>query len=203
MAFIPVPNGVQLCFDFTTAGQNWQFCLHLRKSTGAPTPTDLQNVADAAASWWTTDFKPNLSSTTTLRQTRATDVSVQGGTVAVNGINTAGTDGAVPVPINAALCVSQRTAKRGRSYRGRAYVSGFDTSVIGNPTDSVIADATALSTDFATLQATLDAISFDVVVATKQHNGAVVNPAETNEVIAFITDQHFDSQRRRLFGRGN
>lgn len=203
MAFIPWPNGIQLCFDFTTAGQNWQFCLALRKSSGAPTDSDLLAVASEGTSWWQSTLGNNIENDTTLRQCRATDMTVEGGP---QNIQTSGVAGAISgtfMPLNAASVVSLRTAKRGRSYRGRAYVSGSPASALISDVDISSTQAANLASAFTTLQSALDALGFDMVVASKRHNNVTTNPAELNEVIAILCDQHLDSQRRRLSGRGS
>lgn len=202
MPFIPVPNGVQLCFDFLTAGQNWQFCLTLRKSSGAPTPSDLATATSTGEVWWTNELADLLHANTTLRQIRATDLTVQGG---VQDTNVVGTDGALTggaVPLGTPIVVSLRTAKRGRSYRGRVYVSGLANSQVADETDIGGGVATNFGTAFGVLASALDVVGFDVVVASRQHNGVTTNPAEANEVTAYVVDTHFDSQRRRLAGRG-
>lgn len=202
MAFIPVPKGVQLCFDFVTAGQNWQVCIMLRKSAGDPTPTDLDTAANAGENWWGTTFRSLFSAQTVLRQVRATDMTVQGGPVSTLVSNTAGNGSGNGLPIGAAIVASLRTAKRGRSYRGRSYWSGLLLSAQTSPTDITGTVATAIGVAMTALQTTLDGDGFDMVVASRQHNGAVTSPAETNEITAFVVDTHFDSQRRRLAGRG-
>lgn len=203
MPFIPVPNGIQLCFDWLLSGQFVQFCLQLRKSAGAVVPADLAQVTAAAETWFTGDYFGKVSPQALLRQVRATDLSVQGGSQDINPVGVAGGSGTVSEANNVSIVVSQRTAKRGRAYRGRAYTTGLDQAKRLSPTQVTSAYAAQILSSFTGLQTTLDVIGFDVVVATKQLNGAVVNPAETNEVIAFVVDQNFDSQRRRLEGRGS
>jgi len=202
MAFIPAVNGVELCFQFVLGGQNVEFCLNLRKSAGAVTSTDLDNAADAGHAWQNSDFLALLSNEIQHVATVATDMSVQGGP---QSITTNATNGVISSPSEVASVagvVSGRTAKRGRSYRGRSYIPGIPTNARLNPTDFTTAKATAIAAAFAALQVDLDAIGFDIVVASRQHNNVVTNPAEQNEVIAFVMDNHYDSQRRRLFGRG-
>jgi len=202
MAFIPVPNSASLCFDFVSAGQNWQFCLTVRKSSGSITPSDLNILSGEGHGWWTSTLKALLGSWNTLKQVRATDISVQGGAQDVDIVSEAGTASGTIMALNAPMCVSLRTQKRGRSYRGRVYVSGI---VQANMNDAVLwgsGAVTAFPAAFATLQTSLDTAGFDVVVASKQHNLVTTNPAETNEVIAFTADNKIDSQRRRLSGRG-
>lgn len=202
MAFIPAVNGIQLCFQFVLASQNVEFCLSLRKSAGAVTPVDLADAAALGESWWNSDLGSLTSPAATLSQVVATDMSVQGGQQAIEPVGTAGSQGTVPEANNVSIVVSQRTALRGRSYRGRAYLVGIPSEVRLNPTDITTAAASARATAFSNLAVDLDGGGFDVVVASRSHNKAVTNPADQNEVIAYVVDNHFDSQRRRLFGRG-
>lgn len=202
MSFIPWPNGVQLCFDFLSSGQSWQVCIALRKSAGAPTTTDLQDIADAAANWWNTSMKNNIENSSTLTQTRATDMTAEGGPVRYHLSGVAGAIAGTDLPLSAALVTSMRTEKRGRSYRGRVYMSGHPQSILTNQVDVGAGPAANLTTSWLALQTTLDALGFDTVVVSRQHNGVVTNPAELNEVVQMITDLHLDSQRRRLAGRG-
>jgi len=202
MAFIPAVNGIQLCFQFLIGAQQVEFCLSLRKSAGAVTQADLDTVSAAGHAWANSNFLANLASTIQHTATIATDMSVQGGAQSITVNATNGTVSGNAEVNNVALVVSQRTAKRGRSYRGRAYIPGMPVSARLNQTDITTTAANNLADDFTTLQTTLDAAGFDIVVASRQHNGVTTNPAEQNEVIAFVVDNHYDSQRRRLFGRG-
>ena len=202
MAFIPLPNGISLCFDFVSAGQNWQFCLNLRKSAGAPTTTDLQTVGTAAHTWWTNSLKPDMTINTRLNECKVTDMTAQGAPQHIETINQAGTSAADEIGLNSALVVSGRTEKRGRSYRGRAYISGMNVDGMNDAVNVAASTATAFGTIFAGLQSALKTLGFDVVIASRQHNGTPTNPAELNEVIAWVVDTKLDSQRRRLAGRG-
>lgn len=204
MAFIPIPNGLTLCFDFESASQKWQFCFTLRKSAGAPDLTDLQSVATIGKNWVNNNLKGIIDSTTTSKYVRATDMTAQGAPQHIEPTNYVGTGGASnPLPLNVALCCSARTAKRGRSYRGRIYLSGLPVDF----QDGVNTGSATLLTNMAghltDLQSALDTAGFDMVVPTRQHNGAVVSPAEVNEIIGWVIDSNFDSQRRRLTGRGS
>lgn len=202
MAFIPVPNGIQLCFLFEAASQKYQFCLTLRKSAGAPTSTDLDDVKLIGESWWASNLKTRLSSNVILSQVTATDITQQGGQQARSVVGTNGSVSEASLPLNSALCVSLRTEKRGRSYRGRVYVSGLPVSHMTALNVYGSTQAANIVSDFGALQSTLDGAGYDIVVASKQHNGVTTNPAETNEVIAIVADTLLDSQRRRLNGRG-
>lgn len=203
MAFVPVPNGIQLCFLFTTDSQEWQFCLTLRKSAGAPTSTDLEDVAVTGGSWWTNTLRNLIAPAATLVEVVATDLTSQGAPQHRLSMGTTGNAATGSPPLNAAAVVSHRTAKRGRSYRGRSYLSAFP---LGQTTSANLLNGTYasnLASAFSTLAGTLDVSGFDHVVASKQHNGVATSPAEANEVINYVVDTLIDSQRRRLTGRGS
>lgn len=201
--FIPWPHGIQLCLDFTLSGQQIQFCVSLRKSSGDPTPTDLQDAAGAGADWWANYLKTLFSHDLTCRQARATDMHVQNGPEFIEPVNTAGDNVGDSVPANAAVAVSLRTDKRGRSYRGRNYVAGFVPADQPTPTTIGTTLASALVDAWVGLNTYVDALGFDLCVVSRQHNGVPTNPAEMNDVSTIMCDTAIDSQRRRLYGRGS
>jgi len=144
-----------------------------------------------------------MGNDSTLRQSRATDQQVQGGPQSIETINEVGTGGtSLATPMNAAHVMSLRTEKRVRSYRGRIFTGQWPAVTLTTPTDWTGAATTARINAFVALQVALDVGGFDLVVPSKQHNGVVTNPAETNEVIAITADAHIDSMYKRLFGRG-
>jgi len=202
MAFIPWPNGVKLCFEFATAGSIWETCFSLRKSAGAPTSTDLETVVGDGVDSWTAALKGLLTEDTLLGAVRATDMTAEGAPQFVQAVNETGTQTGPGAPLNACAVISGRTAKRGRSYRGRNYVSGLLNGDFTNPVTLGSGLQTALATWATGLQTALDGDGFDIVVASQQHNGVPTSPADLNEVIAFVVDSKSDSQRRRLAGRG-
>jgi hypothetical protein len=202
MAFIPVPNGIQLCFTFSTASEPWQFCLTLRKSAGAPEDTDLAQATADGSAWWTSNLRNLISTAATLVEIIATDLTSQGAPQNRVTVNQTGLESGTPLPSNAALVVSHRTAKRGRSYRGRSYLSGRGIGGSNGANEVAAAIASGVGAAFAALRTLLDGHGFDHVVASKQHNGVATSPAETNEVINYVVDTKYDSQRRRLAGRG-
>lgn len=202
MAFIPVPRGIGLCFQFVAAGQNWQFCITVQKDSGTVDATALTDVANAGSAAWTTYFKPLMATDSNLQRIVATDLTTDGGAQNILGINNNGTAATGSLPLNVALVGSHRTARRGRSYRGRSYWGGIPTGSQNSPTDASAAYATNLANAFTALNIALDVAGFKQVVASKQHNGVTTSPADVHEVIANLVDTHYDESGRRLFGRG-
>lgn len=202
MTFIPVPRGVQLCFNFVTGGQAWQFCIQLQKTAGSVTVTDLENVRDDAATWWTSDLKALMHPSTQGTNITATDMTTQGGPISTLVTGHLGTASGTALPNNAAVVVSHRTDLRGRSYRGRSYVGGLASSALSTATEIASGFITSLGAAFIDLAAAELVNGFEHVIASRQHNGVATNPAVVHPVTAYIIDTHFDAQRRRLFGRG-
>jgi len=164
---------------------------------------DLEDTAGFGGGWWTNDLKEHIPPETVLRQTRATDMTVEGGPVFVHTVGTAGTMDGEAAPNNVATVLSLRTDKRGRSYRGRIYLGGIDIGSMVSTVDFSVGYMANLLADLATLWTGLDAVGYDMVVVSKQHNGVPTNPADMNVVTTITTDVHADSQRRRLAGRGS
>lgn len=203
MPFIPIPRGISLCFQFSLAGQQVEFCVTLQKKVGAVNPAvDFTDIDNVIVSNWATTFKPLQSTDCTMTQQVITDQSVEAGAQQIFTFAQTGTAASAALPSNAALVMSYRTAKRGRSFRGRSYLTGIPLSARNSATDITSTYAAAVALAIATLMPAIDTAGFAHVVASKQHNGVVQNPALVTPVTAYVVDGHFDSQRRRLFGRG-
>jgi len=202
LAFIPVPNGVSVCFLFTQDTQHWQFCVTARKTSGSVNDTFLEDVSGQAYNFWTAALKALLSTTATLSEIVVTNLTSEGASQNRQTVDEAGTASGSAMPNSLAAVVSQRTAKRGRSYRGRAFVGGLPTSVGNTTTTFGSTFATALVDAFELLLSNLISVGAQMVVASKMHNGVATDPAATNDVLNFVVDLLFDNQRRRLAGRG-
>jgi hypothetical protein len=202
MPFIPTPNGIALCFDFTTAGQMWQICFMVRGPTATPTTSELTAVAAIGGDTWNDSFHNLVSLETTLRQTRATDMSQEGGPEHVHLVNDAGSVTGAALPLNAAAVLSLRTDLRGRSYRGRVYISGL--------TQNQVSATNILNSTFMSNCVSMSAILVSYLVSANsllsvrslRHNGAARSSGVLTPVTAVTMDSYIDSQRRRLNGRG-
>lgn len=203
MAFIPVPRGVKICFPVVVGGQSVEFCVSVQKASGVVVPsTDFDAIEGAIEGSWGTTMKPLQSTEATMPGPIITDISSDGGEQQIYSFAQTGTAASAALPNNATVAMSFRTAKRGRSYRGRAYMTGVPLSAQDTPTDITTAYAEDLADAINGLMAAIAVENFFHIVASKQHNLVETNPAATNLVTAYVVDTHFDSQRRRLFGRG-
>jgi hypothetical protein len=107
------------------------------------------------------------------------------------------------VPNNVALCLSFRSSGRGRSSRGRNYISGFPEGYVsGNDIDTTLADALVVAYEELKDAATFTD-DWTWIVYSRFQNGnarpeALIAPVDA----VVLTDYTVDSQRRRLPGRG-
>lgn len=164
-----------------------------------------QTLATNLQTWWNNNLRPITSGDMSLTEIFVTDISQQEGWTVSHPVNPpiAGTAAGESLPSNVALCVSFRTAFRGRSGRGRNYVAGctegacagsfFATSYV----NSVIAAYQILlgSGNF------VPGLVWSIV--TRHFNGQPRPTGFARTVTAVLSVHNgADSQRRRLPGRG-
>lgn len=202
--FIPINFTVEAEIRMLLDGQRIENTLYFQFPEGFGTP-DIVALGNGLLTWWDVNYSENVCSTVVLREIYLTDLtSATSPTVTIPAPAPAptGVFGDDGVPSNAALCISFRTDARGRSSRGRNYISGLsNTEVTTN---------TVASTRIAALKATYEVL-FDVaegatctwVVASRFTGGVPRTTGLVRPVTAVVvTDNTIDSQRRRLPGRG-
>jgi hypothetical protein len=160
----------------------------------------LAAIANAFIDRWVSDILPVLSIDLALVSVTATDLSVEGGQQAVivaTGTPTGGAN-SPSLPSSQAIVITHRTARIGRSYRGRSYLAGLPEQwVSGNNHD---ATRTGLLADgMNALRVDLEALSLPLCVLSR-YNGDVKRAAGvlTPVVVSVARDTRVDSQRRRL-----
>lgn len=203
MAFIPVPNTVEVEIRSEYLGQRVENTLYF--SGASPIPADAYgDLLELIRAWWTAYPRDLLSDQLILRELYLTDLSSATGgtyTLAISG-DPGGPVAADPLPGSIAMCVSFRTANRGRSFRGRNYVCGFGENQVSGNTflPSLVA---AMGTAYNQLLTTMGTTSFFWAVVSRYSNGAPrTTGIATPVTAAIVVDGYVDSQRRRLAGRG-
>jgi len=205
MAFIPIPNVVQLNLEHKLFDQdvvNTTYWLNASPWT----VTDMIDLVSANISMWTTEIMPLLSQDLTFENVKSRDLTVQIGLsyeAAVNpivagGIATAG------LPGNVALCVKKTTGYSGPNARGRIYLAGMGEGfVIGNEvTSSFLANILAALADWQSgVESLLSGVTH--VHVSRYLNGVPRTVGAYWNVLTFTGDTILDSQRRRLTGRGS
>lgn len=103
-----------------------------------------------------------------------------------------GSSTSMPLPNDVAICVSWRTAKAGRSYRGRTYLGGWTQAALGTAPDGSANVAAPVRTAIATGAGSLASL-------TGEPKLVVWSPTlgQANEVVAASQGDRFDTQRRR------
>lgn len=204
MPYIPVPNVLMAELIYNWDGQVCENVLHYTSSIlpfGAGDPLLLANNLVAL---WNTNIKVNASSNLSLTGVTVTDLTTATGSVvqATTGLPVVGTNVSGGQPNNVTCVITKRTAKRGRSYRGRLYQAGLCLNqVTANLVHS--ATLTAMLTAWGTFRTfTVSGVTFSMVVISRQHGGVITNPGTFEPVTGFTSDGVLDSQRRRLPGRG-
>lgn len=211
MPFVPVDKTAMVEVRMDLKGQSIENTLYFKRAD-AVSLSNLAALANDVFLWWTGGYDTLVSPNCRLKEIVCTDLtSAIGPSFTLDGGDNTGSLSGFELPNNAAICVSFRTGNRGRSFRGRNYVSGL--------TDAVMADTNVItsgySTNLRTVYAQLLPEDFDLAwtwVVVSRYSG--VNPTTkkpiprttglaTPVLSVTLTDPYIDSQRGRLPTRGN
>lgn len=199
MAFIPIVDTWAVTLRFTATGLRPKTMnFHVFDNNGVMTPTAANLLAAAIESWGEATYDATYGSGLNLSNIQVRDMSLENGTVVDFSTDIPGTIVDNGLPGNVAFCVSLRTGKAGKSYRGRMYHPWLgESDVTGNSLSSTRADAIIAA--WETLDAALAASDWDVVVVSKYTNGAPRASGIKTRVSAYMyTDLNVDTQRRRV-----
>jgi hypothetical protein len=205
MAFVPVPKAVEVNLNFLMLGQLMQNGLYFAKSgLDTWTEADMTALAGDIVDWWQAGLALQLTTALSLQNVTVTDLksATAASITYTTGLPDTGVGTDDPLPTNVAMCVSFRTAGRGRSSRGRNYVVGFgDQQANGNVFGSTL--GTSVTSAYSDLFTIASNNNCDWVVVSRVSEGVerefgLVQPV----VAATLVDLFVDSQRRRLPGRG-
>ncbi len=210
MAFIPVADTVLVEVRMQLDSQKIENTLYFHR-TGGFTIGQATSLGNALLLWWTNFYAVPVSLQLTLREIFITDLSSATGftvTIPAPAPAPAGNVNFESEPNAVAIAVSFRTGLRGRSFRGRNYVSGL-------PGDAVLQN-TVQATPLANLAAAYEQLF--TVAAAEGVDWAVVSRFSGVDVdkkpipraagvvtlisAVLIVDPTVDSQRRRAPGRG-
>jgi len=211
MAFIPVANTVEFEMRMLCDGQKVENTLYFGRNF-APTAAQMLALATLLANWWGTEYANFVADTVDLVEVYATDLtSVSGPTVSYVPPSTISGSLALEVePNNVSLCVSFRTANRGRSFRGRNYVVGLTEPALVKSTVQP-STVTAILAAYNQLLSigTASGWSWEVVSRFSGVDPTTGKPiprttgVRTPITSVVVVDPVADSQRRRLPGRGS
>jgi hypothetical protein len=97
--------------------------------------------------------------------------------------------------------ISWRTAKRGRSYRGRSFHIGMTSTMVTGSTLTA-GTITSLTTAYNALLTAVNASGIALCVVSRFQNHVQLTNGESTPITVATIEGNLDSQRRRLIGRG-
>jgi hypothetical protein len=211
MPFVPVVNTAEVELRYLWDGQQVENTLYF-ENRDAIDLTGMLDLTNALESWWNDNLAPITSDTVTLKEIVVTDLTTATAPSLVTPalVDSVGTHSINSLPNNVSLCVSFRTAARGRSFRGRNYFVGLcedqvTANTVAGATVTALQDAYNLLSGAGTLAANW---TWSVVSRFSGMGGTPRRPTpRTTGVItpitsALVVDPIIDSMRRRLPGRG-
>lgn len=203
MVFIETPDTAKVAVQYESGGQDIVNTLWF-ENAGGWAEAALQLLADSVLDWAIDELIGYLSNDIQLISATATDQSVEGGAqaVATPPTTTVGGSSTNAASNNATGVVTFRTAKTGRSYRGRNYVSGIPNEYIITPVSLSAVWTAGILAAYEALADVEAAADCQHVVVSHYHALAPRAAGVTEVVTAYTMDTSVDSQRRRLQGRG-
>lgn len=199
MAYVPADDTVMVEIRMTLHSIPVENTLYYRRTSGFGT-TEMTALGEAVRDWWADGFPGLTASQLNLREIYLTDLrTATAPTVTVpvvDPITYPATDPGQPGNVN--LCVSFRTAGRGRSARGRNYVTGIpETEVTANAVDTTFGESVLGL--YAILTATTAGMGWTHVVVSRFTAGAPRSSALVQPVTSIvIVSPKVASQRGRL-----
>lgn len=197
MPFIATPNGIKIELNAIQNGVPVVNVLHTKSNV--PIDADLlASVTSTVSTWYFTNralFHPSY----VLQNVTATDISVADGIQNIGVIVSggAGTATGEPAAANAAVVASLRSARTGRSYRGRMYFGGLAQSSLDTAQNILPDAATVYATAVMNLVDALIGIGQVLSVLSLVANKVARVAGVLTEIISIIVDTKIDSQRRR------
>lgn len=201
MAFIPVPDVAQFNVRGTINGIPMENVLNFVKDTPAEWVVAELNVASLALRQaWQDHILDVLSVEYEALTVYARDLTSASGAVSEVGF-LPGSVGIVTgdsLPGNVAACITHRTGRAGRSFRGRTFIGGLaeSSTLLNNLTDAY---ATTLIDAWRLVIDDMKAVDFIFVIPSRFTNNAPRTTGIYTQVdSSVLRDQRVDSQRRRL-----
>lgn len=207
--FVESPNTVRILLHWTLHGRPQLNVLHGNfPGTGPLNPASPQNIFNAAVTALTsTGYVSVLSTTTSFVSVGMVDLRFAGvPEVLSTGTAVPGTGAAPALPDQVSLVLTLRTAKTGRSHRGRIYTLGWGTDRVQG---SGLSDQTAATSARAFYLAVRTAMGNEGMPLAIRSPALPVRPAKptgtlpakpyeiTQVTDIVIRDLIFDTNRRR------
>lgn len=200
MAFIPTPNAARVVIGQQLFGQSVSNTLWFSK--GSPfTLSELTDLATDVMTEWLAEMATHQGEALEYLQVQAYGMESETAPVATVPFP-AGSQGlktlTPSLPGNVALVVKFTTANRGRSGRGRIYLSGLTEGDVDNNSISVTL-ANSLANALATIIGNVEvANGVDHCVVSQYTGGLARASGLIQEVTGMVVNLRVDTQRRRL-----
>lgn len=196
MTFQPVTDGVECVLNQTYLGNPVANVLHFKKRTVEINGVSLQALAIALFSAIYANMKGLMADTWTLDSIQCTDIRTSTGAQILypSPQSCAGNQGA-GLPGSVAGVISLKTALRGRSYRGRVYMTALAESLVTGNT--ILSSWTSGMVTFWAGIIVSEALPFDLAVCSRWENGVKRATGIVTPVASIEVDARVDSQRRR------
>lgn len=203
MAFIPTVNCLRSAVEGLYSGQQWVNTLWFGLAD-SPSVVDIAAVNTALADWWDVSMQPITNAACSLTKITTTD---QSSSTAPSGVLTltpalAGTASGSSIATNVACVIGFKTIGRGRSARGRNYVTGQDVNALSGATAFTSTYTNALAAAYVAMHDALATLGYQHVVVSFQLDLVPRSAGFKQLVTGYSVDPLIDSQRRRLAGRG-
>lgn len=199
MTFIPTTNGALVIVPFVAFSHTWSN--HLWFSMADFDTADQVNLANAVLSAYFNALDASFSDEVTYGKPICYDMRTYDGPVMV-GTDVAQVGEAVTEFLAPSLAVllTLRTGKRGRSFRGRIYVSGFTETHITNGkwTSTIITAVEALGAGLVTYPL---AQGWTFGVRTGFMDGVARNPAFITQIVGAEVRNDTPGHQRKRDGR--
>lgn len=197
MGFVPTTDGARIVINWVKGTETFSYVFYATKA--GYDLTALQALAAGVDAVHNATVKSYFGNQVTYNNTTCYDARTLDGPMVANVDHTgAGTNAQETLPLNLCVCVTMRTAGRGRSSRGRKYITGFTEGNIqqGVWQGSCTANALLYVTNIHNAIATA---GWSHVIRSIQENGVELTTANVRAVTSMtVRSAMVATQRRRV-----
>jgi len=198
MAFIPVIDVLRVVHVFKQNARTWTITQWFRKA--GFDQSDQLLLTSQMSDWVVNELMPTLVDNCEYERTQSYDMNSSEGYVDTElpvG-PTFGSDTNAPAPLSACVVMTLRTNFRGRSGRGRNYISGLSETDTDDRYCS-LAKRTAIEGAYSQINSYCSTYGFDWGIVSFQHNKVELNPGVFKPITAWeIRGAALASQRLRI-----
>lgn len=198
MTFVPTEDCAVAVIEQGLGSDLWTNTLWFEKEDFDQAALDT--LADWLHVWWAAEVMPYVMSVWSLTKVTVYGQNSPTDLYAVDSEDPVfGERGGTVLALNVALCVTFRTATRGRSGRGRNYLAGMSELDVNQDAVTDPAMVLALATSFYDLVDDVSAIDWEWVVVQKFSAGVPLTAGVARPVTsAEIRSNIISTQRRRI-----